>query len=53
MPQKVFIGDDVCPMMTTWVVYAKQNLAESRQSGESFERLRRERGDPENDDPGR
>jgi len=42
MPQQVFIGDDVCPMVTTRVVYAEQNLAEPGQPRQCFQSLSRQ-----------
>ncbi|MNL34173.1 hypothetical protein D3C87_1561330 [compost metagenome] len=51
MPQQVFISDDICPMVTTRVMYAQQNLAESRQSRQGLQGLCRKRRDPEHDYP--
>ncbi|MNN03315.1 hypothetical protein D3C81_1160000 [compost metagenome] len=49
MPQQVFIGDDVRPMVTTRVVYAQQDLTESCQPRQCFQGLGRQRRNPEND----
>ncbi|MCY1414562.1 hypothetical protein D9M71_300150 [compost metagenome] len=49
MPQQVFIGDDVRPMVTTRVMHAQQNLTESCQSRQCFQGLCRQRRNPEND----
>ncbi len=37
--QQVFVGNDVGPVVTARVVYAEQDLAETCQAGEGFQRL--------------
>ena len=39
MPQQIFVGDDIGPMVTARVVYTQQNLAETRKPGQRFKRL--------------
>ncbi|MNL05302.1 hypothetical protein D3C87_1258890 [compost metagenome] len=52
MPQQVLIGDDVCPVVTTRVMDAQQNLTESSQPGQGFQGLSRQGGNPENNHSG-
>ncbi len=51
--QQVFVRNDVRPMVATRVMYAQQDLAESRQASERFQRLCGQRGNAENNHTGR
>ena len=53
MAQQVLVGHDVRPVMAAGVVHAEQHLAEARQRAERFQRLGRQRGNAEHDDPAR